>query len=122
MSENSDGTAPKLIPVPESDLTPEQQRIRQEALCGKGFNGQPERFTAQEDGSVVVDNPGARWHLLSLKHAIRLEGLGMRHSSGRSALKHAKDVYGLKGNREAVLKQIDDLLEELRQAAIAEQF
>lgn len=107
MGENADLTPPKLV---------------EDALQGKGFNGQPERFSQDADGNITIENPGARFHLLQLKHAIRLEGLGMRHSSGRSALKHAKDVYGLKGNREAVLKQIDDLLEQLRQAAINEQF
>lgn len=107
MSENNDGTAPRFI---------------QDAMQGKGFNGQPEKFTADQDGNVTIENPGARWHLLTLKHAIKLEGLGMRHSSGRSALKHAKDVYGLKGNRAAVLQQIDDLLEQLRQEACKEVF
>lgn len=107
MSENSDGTAPKLI---------------QDAMEGKGFNGQPERFTADGEGGVVIENPGARWHLLTLKSAIKLEGLGMRHSSGRSALAHAKRLYNLKGNRAAVLQQIEDLLEQLRQEDIKEAF
>lgn len=107
MSENSEGTAPRLI---------------QNAMEGKGFNGQPERIATDEDGNITIDNPGARWHLVTLKSAIKLEGLGMRHSSGRSALKHAKDVYGLKGNRAAVLAQIDALLEQLRQAEIAQPF
>jgi len=101
MSEASDGTAPKFI---------------EDAKQGKGFNGQPERFTA-EGGGVLVENPGVRWHLVTLRGAIRLEGMGMRHSSGRSALKHAKDLYGFKGNRAAVLQQIDATLAELNQAA-----
>ena len=94
MSEASDGTAPKF------NLEP-----------GTGFNGQPERFVKDTDGNVTVENPGAVWHLLTLKHAIKLEGIGLRHSSGRSALKHAKDVYGFKGNREAVLAQIQAALD-----------
>lgn len=107
MSENADGTAPRLV---------------QDALEGKGFNGKPERFSKDQDGNVTIENPGARWHLLTLRSAIKMEGLGLRHSSGRSALKHAKDTYGLKGNREAVLAQIDALLQELHDAACKEAF
>jgi len=98
MSENSDGTAPKLI---------------QDALEGKGFNGQPETITQDQDGNVTIANPGARWHLLTLRGAIRLEGMGMRHSSGRSALAHAKRLYGFKGNRAQVLEQIEATLQAL---------
>lgn len=97
MSEASDGTAPKFNIEP-----------------GKGFNGQPERITKDEDGTIIVENPGMIWHLVTLKGAVKLEGLGMRHSSGRSALKHAKDLYGFKGNRAAVLQQIEAKLEELK--------
>ena len=105
-----------------SDGTPPQFRLEP----GKGFNGQPEKFSADADGNITVENPGAVWHLLTLKHAIKLEGFGLRHSSGRSALQQARWLYGFKGNREAVLGQIDALLEQLRQQAIqadiAEQF
>lgn len=107
MSESEDGTAPRLI---------------EEALQGNGFNGQPTKTTVHEDGGFTIENPGARFHLLQLRGMIKLEGQGLRHSSGRSALKHAKTIYGLTGNRAAVLQQIEDLLEQLRQAEIAEPF
>lgn len=107
MGENADLTPPKLV---------------EDALQGKGFNGQPETFSQDADGNITIENPGARFHLLQLKHAIRLEGMGMRHSSGRSALKHAKDTYGLKGNRAAVLSQIEALLERIKAQAQGEVF
>lgn len=69
-----------------------------------------------DDGfSFDMTRPGAKeyFHLAQLKGAIRLEGRGMRHSSGRSALKHAKDLYGFTGNREKVLDQIVVRMEEL---------
>lgn len=52
-------------------------------------------------------------HLAQLKGAIRLEGLGIRHSSRRSALKYAKDLYGFTGNREKVLTQIENRMQEI---------
>ena len=104
MGENADGTAPKF-----------------NLEAGQGFNGQPEKISVDADGTLTIDNPGARWHLTTLKHAIKLEGMGMRHSSGRSALKHAKDAYGFTGNRAAVLQQIEDKLAAI-QAEINERF
>lgn len=101
MGENADGTPPVLVP-------------------GKGFNGRPEKIE-DHDGTIVIENPGMAWHLITLKGAIKLEGMGMRHSSGRSALKHAKDLYGFKGNRAAVLQQIEAKLEEIK-AEIAKPF
>lgn len=103
MSEHTDGTAPHF------NLEP-----------GKGFNGRPEKIE-NHDGTIVIENPGMIWHLITLKGAIKLEGQGLRHSSGRSALKHAKDLYGFKGNRAAVLQQMEAKLEELK-AAQAEKF
>lgn len=52
-------------------------------------------------------------HLLQLKGAIKLEILGMRHSSGRSAYAHAKKIYGFRGSRESVLAQIKAELERI---------
>ena len=70
------------------------------------------------DGPIVIDmqRPGAAeyFHLCQLKGAIRLEGMGMRHSSGRSALAFAKKTYGFTGKREQVLAQIEARLEVLR--------
>lgn len=68
--------------------------------------------------TIDMTDPNAReyFHLCQLKGAIRLEGLGMRHSSGRSALKHAKQTYGFTGDREQVIYQITTRTAELLSA------
>jgi len=77
------------------------------------------------DGPISIDmtNDNARKyvHLAQLKGAIRLEGLGMRHSSGRSALAFAKKLYGFTGNREKVLGQIEAELARLLELRRQEQ-
>lgn len=50
------------------------------------------------------------FHLTVLISALRLETLGMKHSSGTSAYAVLKNNYGLKGNKESVLKQATELL------------
>lgn len=50
---------------------------------------------------------------LQQKAALKLEVLGMRHSSGRSVYAHIKRVYGLKGNRKQVLAQMEALAERI---------
>lgn len=70
---------------------------------------QPESVTLD-----MTDEDNRRYfHLLQLKGAIRLEGMGMRHSSGRSALAFAKKLYGFTGNRDKVLVQIQTELDRL---------
>lgn len=46
---------------------------------------------------TIIDTPEGieAFHLLQLKHAIRLEQLGLRHSSGLSARKYAAELLGL---------------------------
>ena len=53
-----------------------------------------------------------RFHMLTQLHAIRLEGLGIRHSKG-SVLAHVKRSYNLKGNRASVINQLDALIKAL---------
>ncbi len=52
------------------------------------------------------------FQLLQFKHAIRLEAIGMRHSSGRSVCAHAKRVLGLPRGmrRENVVARIEEIL------------
>jgi hypothetical protein len=38
----------------------------------------------------------SRFHLASLKGAVKMEKLGMKHSSGHSATAHARKLFGLK--------------------------
>lgn len=65
------------------------------------------------DGGFVVDTPDgiAFFQMCARRGALKLEinGLGRR---GRSAYSICKEVYGLKGNRESVLKQMDLLIEQ----------
>jgi hypothetical protein len=91
-----------------ADLTPPQLR--------------QEKIIANEYGGLTIENPGPIWHLTTLKHAIKLEGLGLKHSSGRSALAHAKKLYGFTGNRERVLQQVEERLEQLKEEYIKENF
>lgn len=48
------------------------------------------------------------FQLLQWKHAIRLEGKGLRHSSGRSVRAHAAKILGCK--RGEVAERIERLL------------
>lgn len=58
--------------------------------------------------------------LCARKGALKLEGRGLRHSSGKSMLALCKREYGLKGNREQVLAGMQALIEQaLQQAAEA---
>jgi hypothetical protein len=59
--------------------------------------------------ALVIDTPKgiAAFHLLAQRGALKLECLGMRHSSGRSVAKLLKDAYGFKGNKHAVLEQFE---------------
>ena len=50
------------------------------------------------------------FYLLQLKGAVELELKGMRHSSGRSACAQAKRVYKISGNREKVLKWLEEMV------------
>ena len=56
------------------------------------------------------------FQLLQFKHAIKLESLGMRHSSGRSVAAHAKRALKLPRNmrRENVIARIEEILSGTR--------
>lgn len=66
--------------------------------------------------SIVIDTPEgiAFARMAALRSGLRLEISGMRRR-GRSAYSICKSDYGLKGNRDSVLRQMTGLLE----AAIA---
>lgn len=57
------------------------------------------------------------FQLLQWRAAIKLEALGMHHSSGRSANAHAAKMLGLplRSRREAVLAEIQMYLDALKQ-------
>jgi hypothetical protein len=71
-----------------------------------------ERFLANPDGSITVENPGEIYHLLQIKYALRIEiNTGMKHSKG-SIMNMAKVRYGFKGHtKREVLKEVEAALE-----------
>ena len=67
-----------------------------------------------ENEAIVISTPEGikRFHMLSQYHAARLEGMGMKHSSGRSVTAHIKNTYGLKGSRDKVLKEFREMIDK----------
>lgn len=53
------------------------------------------------------------FQLIQWKHAIKLERLGLRNSRG-SVYAHAKRVLGITGNRDKVIKHIQDMLDSVK--------
>jgi hypothetical protein len=69
-----------------------------------------------ESGATVVTGQHiGLYALLALKQRLRLEGFGMK-ARGASALKIARDSYGLKGNRAKVLKELERMIENWQPA------
>lgn len=62
----------------------------------------------------TLDTPDAvqAYHMLVQYHALKLEIMGMKHSSGRSVYAHIKRTYNLKGSKQSVLDQFNDILKE----------
>lgn len=69
----------------------------------------------KESSAIILDTPEAiRWyHMRAQLGAAKLELLGMKHSSGRSVIKHIKDTYGLKGSKQSVYDQFKEMVEVL---------
>lgn len=68
-------------------------------------------------GGYVATGKGIGLHqMLVLKHAVKLESLGMRHSSGRRASMIAKESLGLSRNTklEVVIEKLEEKIEELK--------
>ena len=55
------------------------------------------------------------YHLITLKHALKLECKGLKHSRG-SAFAHVQKPVGFKGNQARVLEQLTAHREALYQA------
>ena len=64
--------------------------------------------------SLMLDKPEqiqmARY--LTMRSGLKLEIQGMRLTRGVSCYKLIKDTFGLKGNKQKVLDQFEDLLRE----------
>lgn len=55
-------------------------------------------------GTAITGDDIQVFHLLQLKHAMRLEMKGMRHSRG-SVFAYVKRTFNLKGNKQRVYDQ-----------------
>ena len=66
------------------------------------------------NNATVIDTPESinAFFLLAQRSALKLEILGMRHSSGRSVSKYLKDKFGFKGSKTKVLEQFEVYLRE----------
>ena len=64
------------------------------------------------ENKMILDNPNqiAHFRLLTLRQMLKLEMLGMKHSSGKSAYAMIKRELGLKGNKQKVFEQLSEML------------
>ena len=64
---------------------------------------------------IILDTPEQidMYRLLSLRSALKLECLGMKRR-GQSAYSIVKAEYGLKGNKKSVLKQLEQIIEDIK--------
>jgi hypothetical protein len=68
-------------------------------------------------GFVITGEANIRmWRMLTMKHALRLECLGMKHSQG-SVYALVKREFGFKGSKASVLAQLTAHIETLREVA-----
>jgi hypothetical protein len=63
--------------------------------------------------ATVIDTPEGidAYRMLALRSGLKLEVLGMR-KRGQSCLSIIKSEYGLKGSKQRVLEQFEDLLRQ----------
>ena len=64
--------------------------------------------------TVITGDDTILFSIIALESALRLEAKGMKMSSGRSAYSIVKDRYGLKGSKQRVLEQFNQIVNELR--------
>ena len=64
--------------------------------------------------TVITGDDTILFSIIALESALRLEVKGMKMSSGRSAYSIVKDRYQLKGNKQRVLEQFNQIVNELR--------
>ena len=66
--------------------------------------------------TIILDTPDAIsfFQMRTQLSALKLEILGMRHSSGKSVYAHIKRTYGLKGTKQSVYEQFAALVDAAR--------
>lgn len=57
------------------------------------------------------------YHMRTQLGALKLELVGLKHSSGRSVYAHIKRTYGLKGNKQRVFDQFKVMVDEQYEVA-----
>jgi hypothetical protein len=66
--------------------------------------------------SIITGDDTILFSIIALESALRLEvKTGMKMSSGRTAYSIVKDRYGLKGNKQRVLEQFNEIVNGLRE-------
>jgi hypothetical protein len=66
--------------------------------------------------SIITGDDIILFSIIALESALRLEvKTGMKMSSGRTAYSIVKDRYGLKGNKQRVLEQFNEIVNGLRE-------
>jgi len=68
---------------------------------------------------MIIETPDqfAIFRILQLRAALRLECAGMKHSSGRSVCPIVKQMFGWKGNKQAILEKLCDHIEGMKAKA-----
>ena len=70
-----------------------------------------------ESGATLVTGDHIRlMQLISLKQAIVLEGKGVKMTRGASAMSLARKRYGLEGNRERIIAQVQTMIDQFTPA------
>jgi hypothetical protein len=65
--------------------------------------------------TVITGDDTILFSIIALESALRLEvKTGMKMGNGRTAYSIVKDRYGLKGNKQRVLEQFNQIVNELR--------
>jgi hypothetical protein len=64
--------------------------------------------------TVITGDDWILFSFIALESALRLEVKGMKMSRGRSAYSIVKDRYQLKGSKQRVLEQFNQIVNELR--------
>lgn len=68
---------------------------------------------------MSINDPFERVQLLSRRGALSLEIKGMKRR-GRSAYAICKEVYGLKGSRQKVLDQLNEMIVKMKEEKAGE--
>jgi hypothetical protein len=63
-------------------------------------------------GMMITGDDIQEYRLIVLRSALKLEIKGIRMNRGRTAYSIIKEEFGLKGNRQRVLEQFEELLKD----------